>query len=254
MENIWTRPHRPPRNARRRPVPRGIRSLSPTVVAVSVSLLFGAAGFADAATGGNFILGKVNRESSTASLADSAGTPLALSAPKGKAPLAVSRQVLVKNLNAQYLGGLTATELAVTGGERFTAPGTNAPIGSTPGTVAITGKLPAGTYYVTASATLLIVTGDGFGQCWIGKGASPGTAINTGVAGQAGEFSVAETAAVKVTGGDTLLQECQAGSNNGSLAVDAGIIAIQVLFSHGCRICRPSLTATPASRLTQRGS
>ena len=74
-----------------------------------MSLLIGGAGFADAATGGTFILGKANKETSTASLADSKGTALALSAPAGRAPLAVNRNVVVKNLNAQYLGGLTAT-------------------------------------------------------------------------------------------------------------------------------------------------
>jgi len=36
-------------------------------VAVALSLLIGGAGFADAATGGTFILGKVNKETSTAS-------------------------------------------------------------------------------------------------------------------------------------------------------------------------------------------
>jgi len=42
-------------------------SVSPAAVAVTVSLLIGGAKFADAATGERFILGKANREASTAS-------------------------------------------------------------------------------------------------------------------------------------------------------------------------------------------
>lgn len=68
-------------------LPRALRRVSPAAVAVTVSLLIGGAGFADAATGGTFILGKANKETSTASLSNSKGTPLALSAPGGKAPL-----------------------------------------------------------------------------------------------------------------------------------------------------------------------
>jgi len=67
-------------------VPAFRRPVSPAAVAVTVSLLIGGAGFADAATSGNFLLGKANKETSTASLANSRGTPLALSAPAGKAP------------------------------------------------------------------------------------------------------------------------------------------------------------------------
>jgi hypothetical protein len=74
---------------------------------------------------------------------------------------------MVKNLNAQYLGGKTETGLAVTGGEGFTEPGTDTPISGTPPVVASTGKLAGGTYYVTATAELSIGTGNSFGLCWI---------------------------------------------------------------------------------------
>jgi hypothetical protein len=71
-----------------------VRSLSPAaMIVLTLAFLIGGAGLADAATGGNFILGKANSESSAASLSSSAGTPLALSAPPGKAPLAVNRNV-----------------------------------------------------------------------------------------------------------------------------------------------------------------
>jgi hypothetical protein len=231
MQHTTTDITQPAQTARRGRLPRLLRSVSPTAVTVTVSLLIGGAGFADAATGGNFILGKANQETSTASLSDSRGTPLALSAPRGKAPLAVNRNVMVKNLNAQYLGGLTATGLAVTGGEGFTAPATNTAINSTGAVVASTGKLRAGTYYVTATALLFIVSGDSFGTCGIVLASAPGTAINNGSTGQEGEFTVAETAAVTVTAGDSLQELCFTGSTNGSFADDAGIIAIRVLSS-----------------------
>ncbi len=113
-----------------------------------MAVVIAMSGTAYAATGGSFILGRANHETSTASLADSKGTPLALSAPAHRAPLAVNRNTMVKNLNAQYLGGLTATGLAETGGEGFTAPNTRAPISSTATIVASTGPLHSGTYYV----------------------------------------------------------------------------------------------------------
>jgi len=218
----------------RRGLPSLLRSVSPAVVAVTVSLLIGEAGFADAATGGSFILGKANTETSTASLSDAKGTPLVLSAPAGKAPLAVNRNVMVKNLNAQYLGGLTATRLAATGGEGFTEPNTApAPISSAgPTVVASTGKLPAGTYYVTATAFLSIADGDGPAVCWIAKATAPGLSYNAGGFGQqGGEFTAAETAAVKVTAGDALEELCRTYGKNDGQAINAGMVAIRVLSS-----------------------
>ena len=231
MNESTKQPQSPGGVARQR-TSRRIGSVSPAAVAVVVSLLIGGTGFADAATGGTFILGKANKETSTASLADSRGTPLALSAPAGKAPLAVNRNVMVKNLNAQYLGGRTATGLAVTGGEGFTAPSTDAAINNTPAVVASTGRLPAGTYYVSATALLWVTAGDLYVDCYIVKGSAPDFGINEGSVGQEGEFTVAETAAVTVTAGDTLEEACLTGGSNGSFANDAGIIAIRVLSSH----------------------
>jgi len=218
----------------RRGLPRLLRSVSPAAVAVTVSLLIGGAGFADAATSGTFILGKANTETSTASLSDAKGTPLALSAPAGKAPLAVNRTVMVHNLNAQYLGGLTATGLAATGGEGFTAPNSPPiPISSAGRTVvASTGKLPAGTYYVTATAFLSIADGDGPVSCWIAKATAPSVSYSAGGFGQqGGEFTAAETAAVKVTAGDALEELCSKYGTNDGLAINAGIVAIRVLSS-----------------------
>lgn len=71
-----------------------VRSLSPAAVAVTLALAVGGAGIADAATGGAFILGRSNKETSAATLANSRGTPLALSAPARTrmAPPAVSHE------------------------------------------------------------------------------------------------------------------------------------------------------------------
>jgi hypothetical protein len=209
---------------------RGIKSLSPSAIVVAVSLLVGGAGFADAATGGNFILGKANKESATASLSDSKGTPLALSAPAGKAPLAVNRNVMVSNLNAQYVGGLTANGLA-TGGEGFTMPETNAPINNSLTVVASTGPLAAGTYYVTATAFISVASGDSYAECSIVKDSDTSHPYSYGGAQQTGLIQAAETAAVTVVTGDTLKEVCNTGGTNGSLADDAGILAIRVLSS-----------------------
>jgi hypothetical protein len=230
MERTSRHVTQPAGTGRRRLLPGFLRSVSPSAVAVTVSLLIGGAGFADAATGGTFILGKANKETSTASLADTRGTPLALYGPAGKAPLAVNRKVLVKNLNAQYLGGLTVTGLAVTGGEGYTKFGMPTSIGSTAKVVVSTGRLPAGTYYVSATALIVLATGDTNGSCWIATASDPANMLNAGL-GEQGEFSVAETAAVQVTAGDTLEEICDAGGNHGSATENAGIIAIRVLFS-----------------------
>jgi hypothetical protein len=124
-----------------------IRSLSPSgVVVVTLALIVGGSGLASAATGGDFILGRANHETTTAALANSRGTPLSLAAPAGRAPLAVNRTGMVKNLNAQYTGGLTAAQLRATGGDGFTLAGADTPIDSKGEVVVSTGPLPAGIY------------------------------------------------------------------------------------------------------------
>jgi hypothetical protein len=148
---------------------RAVRSLSP-VATVMLALGIALAGFgvAGAATGGSFILGRGNHETSTASLANSRGTPLSLSAPKGKAPLTVNRSTEVKNLNANYVGGLSATSIKPTGGDDYDASGSGIALPALATVEAVsTGKLPAGTYYVTATAQLDLATGDPAGECFI---------------------------------------------------------------------------------------
>jgi hypothetical protein len=90
-----------------------MRRPSHATVVAYLALFIALGGTAAAATGGTFVLGGANTESTEASLSNSTGTPLALDAPSGHAPLAVNRTVQINNLNAQYLGGHTATQLEV---------------------------------------------------------------------------------------------------------------------------------------------
>lgn len=216
---------------------RALRSLSPSaLVALTLALVLGGAGLASAANGGTFILGRANSETATASLANSRGTPLSLAAPAGRAPLAVNRTGMVKNLNAQYTGGRTAGQLQATGGDGFTLAGADTPIDSKGEVVVSTGPLPAGTYYVTATALLVVQAGDVGGFCRVVKNSGSGTGVSgLGGARQEGYVQAAETTAVAVSSGDTLGELCAiAGANNsGSVAYDAGIIAIRILSSSG---------------------
>jgi len=83
--------------------------------AVTAVLLGG--GTAVAATGGSFILGRSNAATTTTTLTNSAGTPLALNAKTGTAPLRVNNTVKVPNLNADSVDGLHSTSLARTAGK-----------------------------------------------------------------------------------------------------------------------------------------
>jgi hypothetical protein len=220
----------------------------PTTILISIGagfVLLAGGTAAGAATGGNFILGKANTETTQATLTNSAGTPLKLAAPAGTAPLKVSNSTMVAGLNAQYLGGMTAPQVA-TGGDGFTLNGTNTPLTPAAQVIASTGALPAGTYYVTATAMLFVGGGDQFGFCDTLRG-SDGTIIARGGGSvlSGGNFlQAAATAAVSVTAGDKLQEQCWVGgTSNTSTAYNAGITAIRVLSSSGTaplRAGRPS--------------
>ena len=207
---------------------------SATPIAIAAALLLGGTllagtGIAGATSGRAFILGRSNGETAAAKLSDSRGTPLSLSAPRNKAPLAVNRSVMVKNLNAQYVGGLGASSVKFTGGDGIAAP--NADIALEHNTnvqVAGTGPLPAGTYYVTATALIDLTVGDFEGQCSIFK--------NHGFAGAVGGgdgsnfVQAAESAAIELTTGSSLQEYCDVdGTGDGSAAIDGSITAIRIL-------------------------
>lgn len=222
-----------PASKPRRRIARALRSVHPAAAsALTLALVIGGAGLADAATGGNFILGKANTETSTASLSNSKGTPLSLAAPSGTAPLAVNQNVMVKKLNANDVGGLSATQLRATGGDGFRT--TSITIGPTQVEVAGTGALPAGTYYVTATAWVDLITGDNYGLCYIAKGSAPTTQLTTGGGNSpGGHLQAAETLAVTMKAGDSLQEWCYSGGSNGSAVINAGITAIRILSSSG---------------------
>ena len=96
---------------------------APYVVALGMSIaLVGSLGVASAATGGNFILGHTNKANAISVLKGTAGTPLSLVAPSGKAPLKVSNSVKIARLNADEVDGLHASTL----GRTSSASGINA--------------------------------------------------------------------------------------------------------------------------------
>jgi hypothetical protein len=205
-------------------------------VAVTLALVVGGAGIADAATGGAFLLGKSNTENAKATLANTKGTPLALSAPRGKAPLAVNRKTLVQNLNAQYLGGLSAGDLKATGGIGVTSINAGIHLSSTSFTVvASTGPLHTGLYYVTATALVDVAAGGGGAFCIITDPA--GKALSYGGANQENFMQAAETALVFVADGHVIQERCNTVQNTATSTVyDAGIAAIRMLNSSGTRV------------------
>jgi len=194
-------------------------------------------------------LAKATPETAAATLSNTKGTPLKLSAPAGVAPLTVSRKALVTNLNAQYLSGFTFDQLAVQGGDGFTRPNTFTPIDGDGEEVASTGHLSPGTYYVTATAMLDIAPGDSDVICSVVRGSNVGVALSQGGESREGLVQAAETTAIAVTAGDTLQEWCQSGGFNGSDAANAGITAIRVLFFSGTP---PALTGT-SRKGSQRG-
>jgi hypothetical protein len=224
----------PGRFARR--ADRSVRSLRPGAATVlALAVILGGFGVADAATGGTFLLGRANHESSTASLVTSHGTPLSLSAPKGKAPLAVNRTTEVKHLNAQYVGGLSAGALRSSGGDDYAAPDSDISLPPlAEAEVANTGPLAGGTYYVTATAAIDLAAGDPYGGCIVTLDNDVNNYLQAGDESGGPRISVAETLAVAVPSKGSVQEYCGiSGSAGGSAVVDAGLTVIKVLSSSG---------------------
>jgi hypothetical protein len=244
-----------PRRARR--IRTALTPQPANVITLALALVLGGAGGAAAANGGNFLLGKANTETATASLANTNGSPLKLTAPFGDPPLTVNKtDAVVPNLDAQFAGGFTGNQMANFGGDGFTAPGTSTGIDQAGELITQTGFLPAGTYYVTATAALSLNAGTSeLGICWIAKGSDNTHAqIERGSMGFQGnpvdtaqDGSVVETVAVKVNTNDSLQQWCVAGPSGG-VVDDAGITAIRIAFPLGDP---PARSGTPLSRTHQ---
>ncbi len=226
-------------------VPRcrtALKSLNPVaVISVTLVIVLGGMGIADAATGGNFLLGRANTESSKATLSNSRGTPLSLVAPKNTAPLSVNRRTMVPNLNAQFVGGLNSSALKSTGGDGFANPASNIPLPHTTATkVASTGPLPAGIYYVTATAEVSLGAGTPGAECFITIDNDVSHEVQEGGENGGGVISAAETAAVSLKNKDTLQEWCQVQSDQDhSVAMDSAITAIRVLSSSGTKPATP---------------
>ena len=214
-----------------------MRAFRPSpVITLTLALVLGGAGGAGAATGGNFILGKANSETSTATLSNPKGTPLKLVAPFGTPPLRVNKtDAEIPNLDAQFAGGFTGDQMVNIGGDGLAK---NSPIGFDAKMIASTGPLPAGIYYVSASAQLFINTGGGgtgpTSFCRISTGSSPGSAFGFGAVDQpSGNVQIAMTTAVAITLNDTIQEWCATDVGVGGTAVQAGITAIRMAFSEG---------------------
>jgi hypothetical protein len=81
------------------------------------------ADFLDGLHGSGYLrLGTANSESAPSSLSNSAGTPLSLQAPSGKAPLAVSNSTEIANLDSNYLEGLTAGQFGAVDSANISVP------------------------------------------------------------------------------------------------------------------------------------
>ena len=115
-------------------------------------------GSAVAATAKSVLLGRSNTSSHTTTLVNRTGTPLALTAKKGSAPLKVSSSTKVAGLNADQVDGLSASSFARSTGR------TGIVVAKAPLTAA---QCPAGT----------VVTGGGgldeMGLMYSGPGLSP---------------------------------------------------------------------------------
>ena len=240
-------PHAPTHQRARR-LRAALRSLRPSsVVAVTLALLFGGTTIADAANGGNFLLGKANTETATATLTNTKGTPLKLAATSGHAPLAVTQKTLVKNLNAQFTGGLSAAQLQTTGSEATRLPNSDIPIDGNPTVIVSTPSLPAGLYFITATALLNVASGDIGGFCIIRKASDSATAFSEGGATQTGIVQAAETVATNVSAGDDFEEDCFATGGIPSVANGAGITAIRILANGSSH--HSASTGTPISAL-----
>ncbi len=211
-----------------------VSALSPAAaLGLTLAVIFGGVGVADAASSA-FVLGRSNSEFGTATLTNSRGTPLALVAPKNTAPLSVSQQAAVANLNAQFVGGLNASAASATGGDGFIHPGADIPLsGDVVTSVVSTGKLPAGSYYVSASALIAVTPGDVGGFCQIQR-ADNGALFARGGGGAIGFVQAFETAAVQLKSPGMLQEACiMKGSIQGTEVVDAGITAVRIGAYHG---------------------
>jgi hypothetical protein len=135
-----------------------LRTRIATVGLAGLVLFAGSVG-AYAANGGSLVLGHKNSATKTTTLKNKKGTALSLKSKAGTAPLKVSNNTLVTNLNADLVDGLDSTALQ-TKGYLYTLTANQA----TPVSFAFPG-LPAGRYAVSYNLGAALSTGTAF-QCF----------------------------------------------------------------------------------------
>lgn len=218
------------RRARKSDVGAAPRETSRPVVKITApaafvgvgTLIVSGMGIADAATGGNFILGQKNSAGTTTTLKNPNGTPLSLKAKAGSPPLAVNTSKLVPKLNANFLNGVSAGQLQRRLSGSCTSTGI-ASVGSGGATSCAQGEqivfTTSGTFTVPAGVTR--VTGD----LW-GAGGAAGYAYGGGGSGafESVLLSVVPGDVIHVTVGSGGTGSYPNGSPGGetSLSINAG--------------------------------
>jgi hypothetical protein len=197
-----------------------------------LSVVIGGIGVATAANGGSLVLGHSNTATTTTTLSNSKGTPLALKARHGKPPLRVNSSTKVRHLNADKLDGSSAAELATSGaGVSTHYPDGNRGFVTTKLTrVTRTRALAKGTYYVTASVSASMEPTD-FLSCLLTAAAptqrdEDDAAFATGPA-----VSIPETQVIAVKAGQKITQFCQLESSTTTDTAEvsqAGLTAIRI--------------------------
>jgi hypothetical protein len=131
-----------------------------------LALVVAGTGIADAANGGSLVLGHHNAATSTTTLTDNHGTPLALHGKTSDPPLTVNSSKEVKHLNAATVGGKSASALETSGsvGSYYSYSGTTLTEETLPfaGTLIVkTATVAPGNYIVNASAGFNVSTSGG---------------------------------------------------------------------------------------------
>lgn len=129
----------------------------------AIAALVLGSGTAVAATGGKLILGRANSATSTTTITNSNGTPLALNAKSGTAPLKVNSKKAVANLNADLLDGRSASAFASVNGQTGTIEATGQGVDKDgngfPEVIVANAACPAGTVRTGGGGADLTKTG-----------------------------------------------------------------------------------------------
>jgi hypothetical protein len=197
-----------------------------------LSVVIGGIGVATAANGGSLVLGHSNHSTSTTTLSNSKGTPLALKARHGKPPLKVNSSTKVRHLNADKLDGSTAGALATSGaGVSTNYPDGNRGIVPEKLTrITQTRALAKGTYYVSASLTATMPEAD-FLSCVLTVGKPTDRDLDESAFATGSPVTIPQTQVFAIKAGQKITQFCEVtdGSPTDNAEVSqAGLIAIRI--------------------------